>query len=134
MTHCGICHFSCPKRDPFALTENGKEADQDDCERAHAEPEDLLLLHELAVVAREATGAEARVAFDVVAVDALAAVLARVVQTLVAVHAALAVVRHALPARAPEHRRLVMRLARGGEKSLPPEKGLSQQFHSIERY
>jgi hypothetical protein len=27
-----------------------------------------------------------------------------------------------------------MRLARGGEKSLPPEKGLSQQFHSIERY
>ena len=80
-------------------THDEEEADEDDGEGAHAHAEDLLLLHELAVVAREAAGAEAGVALHRLAVDAGAAVVARVVQALVAVHARLAVGRHALPAR-----------------------------------
>ena len=82
-------------------THDEQEADEYDGERAHAHAQDLLLLHELAVVARESARAEARVPLDRLAVDARAAVVARVVQALVAVHARLAVRRHALAARAP---------------------------------
>lgn len=67
------------------FTQDEQQADEDDGERAHAEPEDLLLLHQLAVVARVAALAEARVALGRVAVDALAAVAAGVVQALVPV-------------------------------------------------
>ena len=81
---------------PRRLTEYGEEADEYDGECAHAEPEDLLLLHELAVVAAVAAGTEAGVALHRLAVDALAPVVAGVVQALVAVHAALAVGGHAL--------------------------------------
>ena len=86
---------------PPTHTHDEEEADEDDGEGAHAHAEDLLLLHELAVVAREAAGAEAGVALHRLAVDAGAAVVARVVQALVAVHAALAVVGHLLATRTP---------------------------------
>ena len=61
----------------------------------------MLFLHELAIVPRESGGTEASVPLHRVAVDALAAVVTRVVQALVAVHAALAVVGHLLAPRTP---------------------------------
>ena len=82
-------------------THDEEEADEYDGERAHAHAQDLLLLHELAVVAREAARAEARVPLHRLPVDARTAVVARVVQALVAVHARLAVGGHPLAAGAP---------------------------------
>ena len=109
---------------PPTHTHDEEEADEDDGEGAHAHAEDLLLLHELAVVAREAAGAEAGVALHRLAVDAGAAVVARVVQALVAVHARLAVGRHPLPARAPAvlRRRARKRREEKGQKRLRKRK------------
>ena len=84
-----------------AGTEDDQEADEDGGERAHAQPQDLGLLHQLAVGAGVAAGAEAGVALGVVAVDAGAAVLAGVVQTLVMVLAPLPVRSNALAAGTP---------------------------------
>ena len=53
---------------PAAGTEDDQEADEDGGQRAHAQPQDLGLLHQLAVGAGVAAGAEAGVALGVVAV------------------------------------------------------------------
>ena len=82
------------------LTQDGQQADEYDGEGAHAEPEDVLLLEQLAVGPRVARLAEAAVPLGRLPVDALAPVAAGVVQALVAVHAALPVGGHALAARA----------------------------------
>ena len=89
-----------PALPSIRLTQDAEQADEYDGERPHAEPEYLLLLHELAVVAGVAGRAQAVVSLGRLPVDALPAVVAGVVQALVAVHAALAVGGHALAAGA----------------------------------
>ena len=83
------------------LTQDDEEANQDGGEGAHAEPEDLLLLHQLAVGAGEAAGTDAGVALVGVPVDAGPAVDAGVVQALVPVLAPLPVRGHALTTWTP---------------------------------
>ena len=58
---CHVKHMQVPLSPPSPLppaaaeivasffTQDGEQADEDDGQGAHAEPEDLLLLHELAV-------------------------------------------------------------------------------------
>ncbi len=76
------------------LTENDQETDEDGGQSAHAQPDDLALLVELAVLAQEAVRTVAQV--ERLAVDAHAAVEARVRQTFVSVDTALAVQSHHL--------------------------------------
>ena len=83
------------------LTQDDEETDEDGGEGPHAQPENLLLLHQLTVGPREARGTEAGVAIGIVPIDASAPVGARVVQTLVSVLAALAVGGDPLAARTP---------------------------------
>jgi len=83
------------------LTKNSKKTQENDGRSSHAQPQNLLLLHQLAVVSGKAGRAIAVVALDRVSVDADAAVVTRVVQTLVAVHAALAVGGDPLTTRTP---------------------------------
>jgi hypothetical protein len=61
-------------------------------------------LHELAIGAREAAGAEASVAVSVIPIDTSAPVSAWVIQALVPVLTALAVSCHSLTSRAPVSR------------------------------
>ena len=84
-----------------SLTEDDEQAHQDGGQGAHAEPKDLLLLHELAVGAGEAAGADAGVPLVRVPVDAGAAVDAGVVQALVPVLAPLPVGRDPLAPGTP---------------------------------
>lgn len=83
------------------LTKNSEKTQENDGQSAHAQPQDLLLLHQLAVVAGKSGRAVADVALDRVSVDADAAVVARVVETLVAIDATLAVRGDPLTSRAP---------------------------------
>ena len=87
------------------LTKDSKEAQKNDGKSSHAQPKNLFFLHQFAVVAGESGRADARVALDRVAVDALAAVVARVIEALVAIDAALAVGCHALPSWTSARRR-----------------------------
>lgn len=82
-------------------TQDDEEAHQDGRQGAHAQPQDLRLLHQLAVGPGVAAGAEAGVALRVVPVDAGAAILTRVIQTLIPVLAALAIRGHALAPGTP---------------------------------
>ena len=100
--------------DNNTVTEYGQQTDEDDGQGAHAQPQDLLLLHELAVGPGEARPAEAVVPLGRLPVDAGAAVVAGVVEALVAVHARLAVGGHALAAGAAG-------LVRGGERLVGSE-------------
>ena len=86
---------------PGHCTQDDEEADQDGRQGAHAQPQDLGLLHQLTVGPGVAAGAEAGVALRVVAVDAGAAVLTRIVQTLIPVLASLAIRGHTLATGAP---------------------------------
>ena len=61
-------------------------------------------MHELAIGAREAAGAEASVAVSVIPIDTSAPVSAWVIQALVPVLTALAVSCHSLTSRAPVSR------------------------------
>ena len=85
----------------YHCTQDDEEAHQDGRQGAHAQPQYLGFLHQLAVGPGVAAGAEAGVALRVVPVDAGAAVLTRVVQTLVPVLAALAIRGHALAPGTP---------------------------------
>ena len=83
-------------------TQDDEETHKDGGESPHAEPEDLLLLHELAVGPGVAGGTEAGVPLGVVPVDAGAAVVAGIVQTLVTVLAPLTVRSDSLATGTPE--------------------------------
>ena len=82
-------------------TQDDEEAHQDGRQGTHAQPQDLRLLHQLAVGPGVAAGAEAGVALRVVPVDAGAAILTRVIQTLVPVRASLAIRGHAVATGTP---------------------------------
>ena len=83
------------------LTEDGQEAEKNDGERSHAQPENLFLLHELAVVAGVARLADAGVTLDVLPVNTGATVVTRVVQAFIAIHAVFTVRGHTLAPRTP---------------------------------
>ena len=85
----------------WPLTQNDEEANEDGRQSSHAQSQDLLLLHQLAVGPGEARWTEAGVAISVVPIDASAPVSARVVQALVPVLAALAISSDPLAAWAP---------------------------------
>ena len=83
------------------LTKDSEKTQENDGQSSHAEPKDLLLLHQLAVVAGKSGRAVADVTLDRVTVDADAAVVTRVVETLVAIDATLTVGCHSLASRTP---------------------------------
>ena len=85
----------------WPLTQNDEEANEDCCQGPHAQSQDLLLLHQLAVGPTEPRWTEAGVAVSVVPIDASAPVSAGVVQALVPVLAALAVSSDPLAAWTP---------------------------------
>ena len=87
-----------------SLTENYEKADKDGGKGSHTQSQDLFLLHQLTVGAREAAWAEASVPIGIVPIDTSAPVSARVIQALVPVLAALAVSCHSLTSRAPVSR------------------------------
>ena len=86
----------------MVCTQDDEETHEDGGQSPHAEPEDLLLLHELAVGPGVAGGTEAGVPLCVVPVDAGAAVVTGIVQTLVTVLAALSVRSDSLATGTPE--------------------------------
>ena len=83
------------------LTQYDEQTDENCGQRAHAQPQYLLLLHQLTVGAGKAAGAHTLVPLVRVAVHARAAVETRVVEALVPVLAPLAVRRDTLTPGTP---------------------------------
>ena len=92
-----------------SLTQNDEEADENGGKSTHTQSQDLFLLHQLAIGAREAAWAKAGVPVSVVPIDTSAPVSARVIQALVPILATLPVSGYSLTSRAP--------VSRGGQVS-----------------
>ena len=88
-----------------SLTQNDEEADENGGKCTHTQSQDLFLLHQLAIGAREAAWAKAGVPVSVVPIDTSAPVGARVIQALVSVLATFPISCHALTSWAPVSRR-----------------------------
>lgn len=76
------------------LTQYDQQANEDGCQRAHAQLEGLTLLHQFAAFAPETVGANATETQARLKIDACGAVHAGHVEALVAIHATLRIGRH----------------------------------------
>ena len=82
-------------------TQDDEKTDKDGGQSSHAQPQYLLLLHQLAVGSGVAGGTEAGVALSVVPIDARPAVCAGIVETLVTILTSLPVRSDSLSSGTP---------------------------------